>query len=68
MSKLYYVNIEETVAKTVLLRGRTANKAKNKALAKLARNQIDMSGIRPGRIRIAVINAQGRRLLNQEVA
>jgi len=68
MSKLYYVNIEQTVAKTVLLRARTANKVKNKALAKLARNQIDMSGIRPGRIRIAVINSQGRRLLNHEVA
>lgn len=68
MSKLYYVNIEQTVGKTILLRARTANKAKNKAIARLARNQIDMSDIKPGRIRIAVINAQGRRLLNQEVA
>ena len=68
MSKLYYVNIEETVAKTVLLRARTANKAKNKALAKLAGNQIDMADCKPARIRIAVINTQGRRLLNQEVA
>ena len=68
MSKLYYVNIEQTVGKTILLRARTANKAKNKAIARLARNQIDMADCKPARIRIAVINAQGRRLLNQEVA
>ena len=68
MSKLYYVNIEQTVAKTMLLRARTANKAKNKAIARMARNQIDLSGGKPARIRIAVINTQGRHLLNQEVA
>ena len=68
MSKLFYVNIEQTVGKTVLLRARTANKAKNKAIARLARNQIDLTGGKTGRIRIAVISIQGRRLLNQEVA
>ena len=68
MSKLYYVNIEQTVGKTILLRARTANKAKNKAIARLKMNQIDMTSVRPSRTRLAIANGQGRRLLNMEVA
>ena len=68
MSKLYYVNIEQTIARTVLLRARTANKAKNKIMARLAKSQIDLSGVRSSRTRIAIANTQGRRLLNMEVA
>ena len=67
MSKLYFLRITETRENTVPVRAQTAAMAKAKGLSRLGRGVVDLSDVKP-RLRIAVTNMTGRRLLCQEVA
>ena len=67
MSRLYLLRIRETREKTVPLRAQTIATARSKALSRLEHGLIDLSDVKP-KVRIAVMNMMGQRLLCQEVA
>lgn len=69
MSKLYRITIEQTAAKELLLRARSARKARGKAIAWLRSGGIAFDDKPPKRTRIAVDSTAGERIMPfQDVA
>jgi hypothetical protein len=63
MSKLYKITIEQTAAKELVLRARSAQKARNKAIAGLHSGGIELGDMPPKRTRIAVGSTAGDRIM-----
>ncbi len=69
MTKLYRITIERTAAKELLLRARSARKARSKAIAGLRSGGITLDDMPTKRTRIAVGGMEGKRIMPfQDVA
>ena len=63
MTKLYRITIERTAAKELILRARSARKARSKAIEGLRSGGITLDDMPPRRTRIAVGGIEGNRIM-----